>query len=700
MTTEHEIGGTTVRYIDFGGVVSLQLIPTPLMPEVLLLPEDSDYAAMYADSLAQVKMVGDAYSGGFGHGHTMRQSDSVRRFALHSQERLGDAVVTVLQTAEGHEIEHRLTHLPGPDAFRISVVFRNRSSAPVTLEMLGSFSIAGITPFDAVDGSGRLVAHRFRSVWSAEGRHEARAMEDLHLERSWSSAGMFSERFGQVGTMPVRKWFPFAAIEDTEAGVVWGAQLAWAGSWQMEIVRQHFQVSLSGGLADREFGHWMKSLAPGESLEAPAATVACVRGTFDELCDRLTSAQEPAAELHPAVEKDLPIVFNEWCTTWGDPQHDKVVAIADRLAGSDVRYLVIDAGWYKTDGSEWGLSHGDWNPNARLFPDGLEGVAREIRRRGLIPGLWFEMETCGRDSTAFSLADHLLQRDGIPVTVGARRFWDMNDPWVVDYLSGRVIDLLERCGFGYLKVDYNETLGIGCDHPDSPGEGLRRQVLGSQKFFQKIRDRLPDLVLENCASGGHRLEPSMLALTAMSSFSDAHEAVEIPIIAAGLHRLMLPRQSQIWAVLRAAQTDQRLAYSLAATFLGRMCLSGEIEELSAGQWGIAARAMALYRQAAPIIKRGVSRKFGAAGTSWRHPVGWQAVRRISGDGTRILVVLHTFAGAPSEVEIPLPPALWELESTFPDASAECGDALRVGELADFQGRVLILRKCTTPAAAA
>lgn len=696
MTSEYEIGGTAVRYVDIGGVIGLQLIPAALRRQAVLLPEAAEYAGMYAESLAQVKIVGDAYSGGFGHGHTMRQSASVRRFVLASQERVGDGIVTVLKSAEGHVIEHRLRHLAGgggPGAFEIRVAFHNRSGAPVTLEMLASFSLAGMTPFDAGDGAGRLVAHRFRSVWSAEGRHEARALEDLHLERSWSSAGMFSERFGQVGTMPVRKWFPFVALEDTNAGVLWGARLAWAGSWQMEVVRQHFQVSLSGGLADREFGHWKKTLAPGESLEAPPATIACVQGTFDELCDCLTLPQEAAADRQPEVEQDLPIIFNEWCTTWGDPQHAKVVAIADSLAGSDVRYLVIDAGWYKADGADWGNSHGDWIPNPGLFPEGLEGVARAIRGRGLIPGLWFEMETCGSDSAAFSLIDHLLRRDGIPVTAGARRFWDMGDPWVVNYLSGRVIDVLERCGFGYLKVDYNETLGIGCDHPDSLGEGLRQQVLGTYRFFQKIRERLPDLVIENCASGGHRLEPSMLGLTAMSSFSDAHEAVEIPIIAANLHRLMLPRQSQIWAVLRAPQSAQRLAYSLAATFLGRMCLSGGIEELSPEQWQIALRAMALYRQAAPVIKHGSSRRFGSFGPSWRHPTGWQAVRRVSACGSRILVVVHTFAEAPREVEIPLPSGPWAVEATFPEPAAEvCGGTLHVRGLEDFQGKVYLLGK--------
>jgi alpha-galactosidase len=178
----------------------------------------------------------------------------------------------------------------------------------------------------------------------------------------------------------------------------------------------------------------------------------------------------------------------------------------------------------------------------------------------------------------------------------------------------------------------------------------------------------------------------------MSSFSDAHEAVEIPIIAAGLHRLLLPRQSQIWAVLRAGQTTQRLAYSLAATFLGRMCLSGDIQELGAEQWELARRAMALYRRVAPVIKKGESRRFGSQGPSWRHPIGWQAVRRIHGDGQRMLVVLHTFGSAPSEVEIPLPPGRWAVESVFPDAVADCGETLRIRDLADFQGKVICLTK--------
>jgi alpha-galactosidase len=396
-----------------------------------------------------------------------------------------------------------------------------------------------------------------------------------------------------------------------------------------------------------------------------------------------------AVNKQPAVERDLPVIFNEFCTTWGDPSHDNLTRIADRIQGSGIRYLVIDAGWYRSpETSVWDGTHGDWVPGDVLFPNGLEATAEAIRKRGLIPGIWFEMETVGEKSTAFSFVDHMLKRDGYPVTVRGRRFWDLNDPWVIDHLTEKVIGLLENCGFGYLKVDYNETLGLGCDHPDSLGEGLRNQVLASYRFFERIRERLPDLVIENCASGGHRLEPSMLALTAMSSFSDAHELVEIPIIAANLHQLILPRQNQIWAVLHPEDSLQRLRYSLAATFLGRMCLSGGVEKIPAASWDLTREAIALYQKAAPIIKYGISRRFGNLGASWRHPQGWQAVVRSSGQ--QALIVVHAFADAPDHIEVPVA-GNWKLTEAFTDGSATVrGGSLKIENVSAFSASVFLL----------
>lgn len=230
----------------------------------------------------------------------------------------------------------------------------------------------------------------------------------------------------------------------------------------------------------------------------------------------------------------------------------------------------------------------------------------------------------------------------------------MRDPWVEQYLSDRVIGTLKKYGFGYMKIDYNETIGIGCDGAESLGEGLRRNMEASVAFIEKVKREIPGIVLENCASGGHRLEPKMMSLMSMASFSDAHECEEIPIIAANLHRVIHPAQSQIWAVIRQDDSLKRIAYSVANTFLGRMCISGDVTNLSPEQWAMIESGMQFYEKIKAIIKEGQSCRFGSKIQSAREPKGWQALLRIGKNGQAYLVI-HVFDGAlPEQIELELP----------------------------------------------
>ena len=58
-----------------------------------------------------------------------------------------------------------------------------------------------------------------------------------------------------------------------------------------------------------------------------------------------------------------------------------------------------------------------------------------------------------------------------------------------------------------MKMDYNDTVGMGCDGYESIGEGLRQNMAAAREFVEKVKKEIPGIVLENCASGGHRLEP-------------------------------------------------------------------------------------------------------------------------------------------------------------------------------------------------
>ncbi|KAH8895889.1 glycoside hydrolase [Thozetella sp. PMI_491] len=704
--SEHAIGDTTARFLtDDDGRVGLWLYPTALAGQLAsrratvaneswVRNKTGARAAIKVEPLVHIRISGDDQAPQFGPGRTLMWSPSIDRFRLVSQQCDPTSVLTVLGDNTGLRIEHRLQVGYQEKTCRSEATFINGSDRPVQLELLTSFSISGITPFAVDDAPGRLVVHRFRSVWSAEGRLVTDSVEHLHLERCWAGNMYFAERFGQVGSMPVRGWFPTALVEDAEAGVVWGARLACPASWQLELGRRYDDLVLSGGIADREFGHWTKTIKPGESFRTPPAWLTCVAGSLDVACERLVSVDIPAAEAKPEIEHDLPVVYNDWCTSWGAPTHDQILKVADKIAPLGVLYLVIDAGWYMPVGKDahWATTFGDWKANRERFPDGLQATARAIRERGLIPGIWVEPEHVAKDSVAFGDVDHLVKRDGQPLTIGIRRAWDLHDPYATNYIDERIIKMIEQSGFGYAKFDYSETLGIGVDHPDGLGEGLRRQIEGTHAMFDRITAALPKLVIETVSAGGHRLEASFLQRSSQASFSDAHEIVEIPIIAAALHRLMLPRQSQIWAVLHHDDTPQRMDYTLAATFLGRMCLSGDILELDEHQVARVHTAIKLYARAAPVIKDGKSRLAGDAGASWRHPTGWQALIRVG--ATHGLVVIHTFDKSPGALRIELPTGgTWRVVETFTDLPVVLSqNELRVNKCSNFSSQIVLLKQ--------
>ena len=653
---EYKLGDMVAKYlIDRDSMqVGFQLLPEKVSQENIITDN------CFMESLIQYKLTGDIYNEAYAGGCSMRNSESVRKlkFSEQTDESIGEQlqVNTIMMDEDGHRLIHHLVWLKNMPYVRISCTFENQSKRDCCLEMFESFSLGGLSPYMQGDGNGTLWLHRVRSVWSQEGRHETIPVEDLQLEPAWDPHAVRCERFGQAGSMPVNRFFPFAAIEDRKNHIFWGAQIAHPASWQMEVYRKDNGLALSGGLEDRELGHWMKHVEPGKNFTTPKAIVSTAQtDSFDIFTGRLTTAGLVEGFLKaPESEQDLPIVFNEYCTTWGNPSHENICEIVDAIKGKGFKYFVIDCGWYKENGIPWDIGMGDYEVSSELFPDGMEKTVQVIKDAGMIPGIWFEIENVGSASRAYHLTEHLLHKDNVVLTTYFRRFWDMQDPWVDEYLTDKVIGTLKKYGFGYMKIDYNETIGIGCDGAESPGEALRKNMEATVLFIEKVKEEVPGIVLENCASGGHRLEPKMMSVMSMASFSDAHECEEIPIIAANLHRVIHPTQSQIWAVIRQDDSLKRIAYSISNTFLGRMCISGDVTQLAPEKWNLIEQGISFYGKIKDIIKEGQSYRYGPKIKSARHPEGWQALLRV-GKNKQAYVVIHVFDGKlPEVIEIELP----------------------------------------------
>lgn len=687
-----QLGDMILRYVrKENGPVGLQVVPADMEDQIV----DNENCAV--EPLVQLKILGDAFAGSFGNGLTMRDSATVagQRWISQSAEPLGEGQRIVTLLAHGDlETRHVVEYNPAVQALKSYVSVNNVGKEEVTLELLESIALGMLTPFDTGMHKENLAVYHMQSRWANEGVLRRQLAEELLLVPSTLYEEIFTHKFGHIGNKPTNNYIPFAAVEDIKKGVMWGMQLECAYSWQIEFARRDNGLSMSGGLVDADFGSWMKTLQPGDEYITPVAWFTTCKGDIDDLCGRLVSAQKPAMANLPDGEDELPVIFNEWCTSWGSPDTIQMEKLSNRLKGWPVRYLVMDAGWYKDAANEWHQMTGDWIPSKEKYPDGFKAVCDMIRSKGFIPGMWFEIETCGVLSEAFQKDDMHLHRHGKPLISGARKFWDFRDDRVWKYMCERVIGLMKESGIGYIKVDSNETIGAGCDGADSLGEGLRQQIDRVEEFFREMRRQIPDLVIENCSSGGHRLVSNFMGISSVASFSDAFESDDIPIIAANLHRIILPQQSEVWCIVRAKDDARRLHYKLSSGFLGRIGMSGDIYDLDEGQCAIVLEALDKYKLAVPTIRDGFSRRYGAPVSNYRDPDGWQAMAREADDGKHKLVVVHRFNQGAPEIAVPVGEG-WKIAWTFKRdiVSAEVSGAeLKMTMPECMEGAVIMLER--------
>lgn len=578
--------------------------------------------------------------------NSYKMSESTKRLKFESQKVLTEKeyteVITVVKADEGYGAVHRLRNYNGENGFEVTSEFFNNTGDEVTLEMLTSANLDNLCMFEFDDGSKDFLYHTFKGGWATEGKHVEQRLSQMNMEKS--SGGSFEcEKIGALGSKTVGRYYPYAALEDTENNCTWGIKPKIDSTWQIELSRCGTPISLSAGIGDYKFGHWRKKVPNGGKYISPVAFVAVSRGGIAEVSNDLAEMDMRAVNSYG--ENGMPIIFNDWVTHRGNTSHDKLISIAKILKDTDVKYFVVDDGWQKG-------GVGDWEVDENKFPDGLKVYADEIRKMGMIPGIWMEFECVRERAKRWSpeYDKYYLTKDGIPINnaacnSGQTKFLDFRKKEVMEYLDNVVIKFLRENNIGYIKVDYNANIGLGCDGSDSLGDGLIEQMNGVYEFFVRIKEQIPGIIIENCSTGGSRLGSRIMSATAMSSYSDCIDSIEVPAIAANMHYLIHPVQNQIWCVLKENFDVAHMHYVISSGFLGRLCWSGNIDRLFDWQVDMLKGAEKFYEKVKDIIRAGRSLIYRTNFINNRKPQGTQAVVRYSKDKNRVLVVSHFFENA-------------------------------------------------------
>ncbi|ULR56206.1 alpha-galactosidase [Streptomyces deccanensis] len=240
---------------------------------------------------------------------------------------------------------------------------------------------------------------------------------------------------------------------------------------------------------------------------------------------------------------------------------------------------------------------------------GIRAVLDRIRERGMVPGLWLEPEVVGvRSAVAAELPpEAFFRRDGVRLAEQGRHQLDLRHPAARAHLDKTVDRLVGDWGVGYLKLDYNIVIDPGTTAPGdlSPGAGLLGHARAYLDWLSGVLDRYPHLVVENCASGGMRMDGATLAVAQLQSTSDQQDPLRYPPIAAAAPTAVPPEQGAVWAYPQPEYEDDLIAFTLGGALLGRIHLSGHLDRMTERQLALVREAVGTYKSIRGDLARAV-----------------------------------------------------------------------------------------------
>ena len=610
------------------------------------------------------------------------------RYLAHREQADGpwrELRVELADPVTGLRAEVTYQVLAGRGVLRSWVRLANRGTEPVTVESVTSFLAGRLPAAGAETEVAELDLLWADNDWLAEGRWQRGPLRDSLPDLNRAAHNWARPR-GQAGLTSQGTWssgahLPMGALLDRRTGQAWAWQIEHNGGWHWQVGEAERGVYLALlGPTDTEH-QWRLALAPGASFSTVPATVAVSAAGFEGAVARLTAARRAARRPHQDHQR-LPVIFNDYMNTlMADPSTELLLPLIDAAAQVGAEYFCIDAGWYAEPGEDWWGSVGAWKPSAARFRNGITEVLDRIRAAGMIPGLWLEPEVVGmRSPVAAQLPDEaFFRRDGQRVVEQARYHLDLRHPAAVKHLDEAVDFVVGDLGVGYLKFDYNITVGPGPEADgQSAGAGMLEHNRAHLRWLDGLLDRHPGLVIENCGSGGMRTDYALLSRLQLQSTSDQQDFLRYPPIAAAAPAAIAPEQAGVWAYPQPEFTDDEIAFTLCSALLGRVQLSGHLDKMSQPQRDLVADAVRAYKAiradlaravpfwplglpgwADPLIALGMRAPGVSYLTVWRRDA-LGGPERPAGPASHALCVPH-LAGRPVRAEV-----------LYPGAAADAG----------------------------
>lgn len=319
-----------------------------------------------------------------------------------------------------------------------------------------------------------------------------------------------------------------ASKETTEQeGDCFGFNLIYSGNhYEAAEVSGFGKTRFVTGINPRNFSF---RLTPGEDFTAPEAVMTYSSEGYGGMSRRMHAFVRKHIVRGVWRDKERPVLLNSWEASYFNISEASLLKLAKAGKNVGVELFVMDDGWFGTRDDDT-QSLGDWTPNLKKLPGGLDRLARKINELGLQFGIWVEPEMVNVNSDLYRRhPEWSMEIPGMRHSQGRnQRILDLCNPEVVDYLIETMSAVFSNANISYVKWDMNRIVSDYYSQylpADRQQEVAHRYVLGLYRLMGELTGRFPDILFEGCASGGNRFDLGMLCYFPQIWGSDNTDAI-------------------------------------------------------------------------------------------------------------------------------------------------------------------------------
>ena len=314
--------------------------------------------------------------------------------------------------------------------------------------------------------------------------------------------------------------FPFFNLESeaSRQGVM--VAVGWTGTWFADLEkRDPNRLTLATGMLNTDL-----YLYPGEQIRTPSVALMFWSGDrmnghnrFRRLVLAHHSRKVDGSPFYPLCS-----AFNyrdpQPCGEYSCLTADWAIAMVRRYSMFELTPDVfwLDAGWHTgagdfRHGKSWANTTGNWTVDRERFPEGLKPVSDAVHETGAKFMVWFEPERVVK-GTQWATEHKEWMLDTAWPEGSEQSTWylfDLGNDAACDWLCKYYGDLIEENGIDYYRQDFNMLPAGYWRDADQPGRsGIKeiRHIENLYKFWDYLLERFPGLLIDNCASGGKRLD--------------------------------------------------------------------------------------------------------------------------------------------------------------------------------------------------